>query len=449
MHIVKQRQFPVQWHEGMLLSPQHFQQDQVYRDIERQHHLTMSEPYYWGLVDLEFDQSSLLSGELSLRSVYGMMPDGLIVNYDDKLDAKISISLGDSPNLELGGSVATVYLVVPIRDKGAAFQRAEIQRFDSMQSSEPVVDENTGENAVEVYRLRPRYGLYVGESPPGKYVAMPIARVRKENDGTFKTTEYVPPTRRFHSRKVGSSEALFTTLERLVQALRQKAIQLSGIAESDATGLSRDARAKKREMSEILGSVLPSLELTLSADIHPFNAYSTFCNAIGALVKLTANPVPPKFPPYDHNDMRASFNVVIACLASLINTIKSHFKLLQFDLEGDQFSIQLEKPANSETLTIEVRGELGVSERHLKEYVQSARIVSESMLRGVGQKRLLGAQRKLLTKPIFESESERARVVVLLSASDPSIRFGERLIITSASQKSDQDKPESIWLYST
>ena len=119
--------------------------------------------------------------------------------------------------------------------------------------------------------------------------------------------------------------------------------------------------------------------------------------------------------------------MIIAALASLINTIKSQFRLLQFDLDEERFSLAIEKPVNSTKLTIEVRGDRDTSEESLKSYIRSARIVSESFLDDIGNKRMLGAQRKILAKPIFESRSERARIVVLLDGNDPLIRFGEEL----------------------
>ena len=449
MQLVKQRQFPVQWHEGMLLSPQHFQQDQAYHENERMHQLSLLAPYFWGLVQLRYDGTSLLSGMLRIRSLYGMMPDGLVVNHDDKLDAELTIDLTSSVAFEREGAEALVHLVVPIRDKGAAHQLSEIQRFDSMTDNAPVVDENTGENGVEVYRLKPRLSLFVGDTPPGKYVAMPIMRVKRENDGTFKHTRYVPPVRSAGARDITSAAALFTNLERLVQGIRQKAIQLAGISASEASGLTRSVRMRKREMSEILGAVLPSLELVLNSDIHPFDVYRTFCDAIGKLTRLTANPVPPVMPIYDHNDLNVGFSSVISWLASLISTIKSEFHLLKFDQQDTLFSIMLLKQNDTDTLTIELRGERGVTDKALMEYVKSVRIVSESKLDTADQKRLLGAQRRILAKPIFESESDQERVVIVIDTTDSYIRFGERLVIRSASQRDDDILPESIWLYTS
>jgi len=135
-------------------------------------------------------------------------------------------------------------------------------------------------------------------------------------------------------------------------------------------------------------------------------------------------------------------------LINLINTIKSQFKLLRFDVNQKVFTHKLEKTFNSDVLTIEIRGEQGASEKSLTEYIQSARIVSQSYLAEIDTKRLLGAKRKILAKPIFELESDRARIVVQMSLSDPLIKAGESLMISSASQKNLNTMPESIWLYS-
>jgi hypothetical protein len=47
----------IQWHEGMLLSPQHFQQEAARVDALVAWHTLASSPYSWGIRRLELDQS--------------------------------------------------------------------------------------------------------------------------------------------------------------------------------------------------------------------------------------------------------------------------------------------------------------------------------------------------------------------------------------------------------
>ena len=52
----------IQWHEGMLLSPQHFQQEAARVDALVAWHTLASSPYSWGIRKLELDQSLLVAG---------------------------------------------------------------------------------------------------------------------------------------------------------------------------------------------------------------------------------------------------------------------------------------------------------------------------------------------------------------------------------------------------
>ncbi|MEM7358195.1 MAG: type VI secretion system baseplate subunit TssK [Pseudomonadota bacterium] len=450
MELSKQREYAVQWHEGMLLSPHHFQQEQAHREIEQLHVLSLTSPYFWGMYSLDFEPSGILKGALKIRSVYGIMPDGLVVKYNenDHKGSVLEVDLNEVAELQQGGGVATVHLVVPIRTENAAYQRAAIQRFDSLPGS-VVVDENTGENGVEVHRLSPRYGLEVGELPPSRYVSMPLMRIKRESDETFRVTDYVPPVRLFRCQGVPSADALGKEFEEKVFEIRQKAVQLAGIAASNSSGLARQERVKKKNTSAALGAVLPKLELVLSAETQPFTAYAAFCDAVGYLARLTDDPVPPRLPAYDHNDIRAGFDVIYQYISNLLDSIKAQFSLLPFDFNKDKFSIDLSKSKPGTILTIEIRAKVGQSEDVLREFVGSARIVSESMYKSVSKGRLLGAEREILETTLFKATDGQERIVLHVPVSDRNINLGERLIISSAGNIASNAYPESVWLYSS
>ena len=54
----------IQWHEGMLLSPQHFQQESARVDALLAWHGLIANPYGWGVRTLEIDQGLLATGLL-------------------------------------------------------------------------------------------------------------------------------------------------------------------------------------------------------------------------------------------------------------------------------------------------------------------------------------------------------------------------------------------------
>ena len=52
----------IQWHEGMLLSPQHFQQLQARLDAQSAWQLLAAQPLAWGVRRLEIDHGALAGG---------------------------------------------------------------------------------------------------------------------------------------------------------------------------------------------------------------------------------------------------------------------------------------------------------------------------------------------------------------------------------------------------
>ena len=59
----------IQWHEGMLLAPQHFQQSQARTDSLAGWHALAAAPLAWGVRHLEVDTSLLANGLFWLTSV--------------------------------------------------------------------------------------------------------------------------------------------------------------------------------------------------------------------------------------------------------------------------------------------------------------------------------------------------------------------------------------------
>ncbi|HHC24263.1 MAG TPA: hypothetical protein ENK58_02435, partial [Desulfobacterales bacterium] len=50
----------IQWSEGMLLAPQHFQQVNTRQEALLHYHLMTIAPFHWGIQKLEIDESLLL-----------------------------------------------------------------------------------------------------------------------------------------------------------------------------------------------------------------------------------------------------------------------------------------------------------------------------------------------------------------------------------------------------
>jgi len=68
----------IQWSEGMMLSPQHLQQNDRYWHAHLRHRLQAVAPHYWGVLKLHVDivKEVLILSELSRGSSYGAREQG-------------------------------------------------------------------------------------------------------------------------------------------------------------------------------------------------------------------------------------------------------------------------------------------------------------------------------------------------------------------------------------
>ncbi len=72
----------IQWHEGMLLTPQHFQQEGARIDTLLAWQTVATNPYGWGVRELVIDEARLSTGTVSVLRLEAILPNGMAVSYD-------------------------------------------------------------------------------------------------------------------------------------------------------------------------------------------------------------------------------------------------------------------------------------------------------------------------------------------------------------------------------
>nr|MDP9121335.1 type VI secretion system baseplate subunit TssK [Acidobacteriota bacterium] len=164
----------IQWHEGMLLAPQHFQLLSLREEELLQYHALTISPFHWGVRRLEIDPVLLVEGTFRVTELEAVMPDGLLVFRPDDPSA-LEIDLTAFAEAMKGRPLA-VHLAVPARRQGLSPVRGELPRYESFEGP-AIADETSGDGDLRIPRLRPRLCLLAAEVPPQKYVSFPLARV--------------------------------------------------------------------------------------------------------------------------------------------------------------------------------------------------------------------------------------------------------------------------------
>src|SRR5207344_3108849 len=72
----------VVWSEGMLVSPQHLQQQDLYHERLLDERIAVLAPYRWGVVAAEIDAGALGTDQLRVTKFVGILPDGLYLGFE-------------------------------------------------------------------------------------------------------------------------------------------------------------------------------------------------------------------------------------------------------------------------------------------------------------------------------------------------------------------------------
>src|SRR5271170_5197421 len=98
----------IEWHEGMLLTPQHFQQLAARYELLTHFMFAQTSPFGWGVIDMKIDEAALGGGILRILNVEAILPDGLLALGGSDRGVKLEFDLQKAEE-----DTARIYLTVP------------------------------------------------------------------------------------------------------------------------------------------------------------------------------------------------------------------------------------------------------------------------------------------------------------------------------------------------
>jgi len=285
----------IEWHEGMLLTPQHFQQFVARGELLSQFLFTQSCPLGWGLLNLKIDETALGAGLVRILNIEAILPDGLLVLAGSERGVELEFDLQKAEQ-----DPTRIYLAVP-REQDL-YQRSDYSRYEAVVNNGMSLDDVSGAESVAIPRIRPRVRLVSGDSEIRAMTVLPLIEFAREGS-ICKPTEYIPSLMRVRS---GSAVAeLCAPVRKMVR--------------DKATGLAMrmGVKAKQADMFTLLQvqslvASLPLLEAMLNSEqAHPYQVYLALCSMAGNVAFLSHSRIPPIFPAYDHQDLLPTFEAVL------------------------------------------------------------------------------------------------------------------------------------------
>lgn len=440
MAVFSAREVPekIQWYEGMLLAPQHFQQSSLRGELLLHYHLGIMSAQHWGVRLLSFDTLMLYNDVLRVSELEMILPDGLVYSYPGS--PKLELDLKPYRE-ELKQGALTVYVIAPALKPDSSWAQGDLRRYDSIEGL-PVSDDSTGENEMTIPRLIPKVTLMAGETPPQKYVSMPIARLKFKNDSIVHD-DYAPPM-----LIVTPSSEIGGMCQTIAVRLREKAMSLADKLRSPSAYSIPNFIDTTRRQIQALTQSLPQFEgMLANGAAHPFQLYLGLCAIAGSVASLGQGLMPPVFIPYNHSDALSNFLELQEFIFRMMREgiLESH-QMLHFNYENGAYTIMFRREWMSMPLCLGVRGQAGMSERDIISWVESSVIGSHDKIRSLRERRILGAQRTRVEKD-DELVPPFGTALFALKPDSSTIDADQILEILNTNDRADSPRPSEIVLY--
>lgn len=429
----------IQWHEGMLLSPQHFQQESArVDDLIAWQHLAV-QPLAWGLRRLDIDEGLLTNGRVRVQALEAVMPDGMAVVWSAQDAQGQDLELDLKPWAEqLEQEEVPVYLTIGrSRSLRAVGQPA---RFRSVPGAW-VEDEVSEALPVDIPRAAPNLALSAGALPPSAFLHLQLMTVRKDNE-VFKRGAYAPPM-----LVLPHDSSLKQRAQALAAQMRSKAAFLVKQTADPSSRL--EDRLALLEGKARLGSLvaaLPVLEALLhSPAVSPYALYLALCAQLGPLATLRPGAVPLLPPPWQQADPLAALGPVLDSLEDFVGEVSQEWRTTLFDFDAGVFSLPLEPAWMAPRLVVGLRGQ---PERELAAWMAGAVIGSRTVWTSLSDRRVLGAARRPIEDaPELGLRSSAGYTLFGIDVADSFIVPGQALVISNANETSAMQRPHEMVMF--
>ncbi len=319
------------WSEGMFLRPQHFQQQDRYLENFVNKRCLGLQPYSWGIYKFSMDFDLLKIGQLALTECKGLFPDGTPFNLPEDDDLPAPLTLPENLVNEV------IYLALPlslpdaleIEDPSnmgglARFQLSESDIKDSTSFTDAKAPVQTG-------KLKTR--LLLESDERAGYTCLGIARVIevRADKNIVIDDQFIPAT-----LNCAADARINGFLKELYGLLNTRSEAIAGRIAT--TGQGGVAEIADFMLLQMVNRYLPLFHHLADVEgLHPENVYRYCCQLMGELSTFfRVDKRPVNFPPYNHDDLQATFSPLMEELRQMLSKIYEQ-RAIQIPLKGPKY----------------------------------------------------------------------------------------------------------------
>jgi type VI secretion system protein ImpJ len=336
----------VLWTQGLFLTPQHFQQTDLYHSTLAKRRWQIASSFNWGIHELVIREEGLLAGIFEVQRFEMVARDGEIITAGSEAEEPNAfVSARNFEGLvDAAKGPVTVYLGIPkhrpgqlnVSDKGPDDGSRLPLRY-SVHPEDKADLYDPGIPPVGVSLLN--YNLVVLFEREEQFAAarqtMELVKIAKldartDGQGARLSTKYIPPC-----LGVRASKNLFGLLQSLRDVLSGKANEFAAIRRQRGVRASATVaqEAIRLQMLQTLSRYVPLMHHLLETDTHhPAYVYgvirqlvgelSVFSEEVGVLGAVALEGRPGEnLPAYDHEDMWPGFAKAVTVAQQMVRTM--------------------------------------------------------------------------------------------------------------------------------
>ncbi len=306
----------VLWFEGLFLRPHHFQQHDRYLEDYVEGRCRGLRNHGWGFTELTLDQDLLAIGKVAVASAAGVFPDGTPFNIPDDDRPPVALDLDTSVR------ECRVHLALPARrlgereveggDQREGLARYVPREFETQDTSGDL--QSVAQMRVGTLRTR----LLLDTDQREEYACLGVAQVVevKADRSVSLRKDYIPPV-----LDCQVSPVLAGFIAELSGLLHHRGEALAGRV--TASGRGGAAEIAEFLFLQAVNRYEPTAaHLAGLTGLHPEELYRALIEIAGELATFThAAKRPPQFATYRHDDLRATFEPVMASLRESLGAV--------------------------------------------------------------------------------------------------------------------------------
>ncbi|MBK4726461.1 type VI secretion system baseplate subunit TssK [Pantoea agglomerans] len=329
------------WGRGVMVSPQHFQQQAAYAAWSTECIAQMGLNHPWGVIHAEFEADVLKLGRLQARHLHVRFQDGTLIDTNNGDDLP--------PVIMPEGNDVVVMLALPLlrANGGNCLQPDEVaERPVRYRQRWRDIRNQFGDDTRQIAVIKPELTLRFAHQNNSDYLVCSVARLKQDSQGAWTQNDTFLPA----LLTVQSSPWLLSQLEQLMTQLRARLNRLMAMRRESNERMADFAVADVSLfwLLNALNSAEPVLGQFLRfPQSAPERLYPELARLAGSLLTFSLEHQVSAIPVYQHAELNTVFPPLFDLLSDLLEASLPS-RVVSIELEHDkrlhQWLARLQEP---------------------------------------------------------------------------------------------------------